>query len=69
MDDHGYGLWTLVAINTAIFIVFAFSFFKLRSERDWRAMGAFSAFVRLNGYVGPGADRGPDVGLRAPERR
>lgn len=45
MDDYGYGLWILVAINSAIFIIFALSFFKPKSARDWRAMGAFSAFV------------------------
>ena len=45
MDDYGYGLWIVVAINSAVFIVFALSFFKPKSGRDWRAMGAFSAFV------------------------
>ena len=45
MDDYGYGLWLLVALNSAIFIIFGLSFFKPRTVRDWRAMGAFSAFV------------------------
>lgn len=40
-----YGLWTLVIVNSAIFIVFAFSFFKPRTKRDWRSFGAFSAFL------------------------
>lgn len=40
-----YGLWSLVIINSAIFIFFAFSFFKPRTGRDWRSLGAFSAFV------------------------
>ena len=40
-----YGLWTLVAINSAVFIIFAFSFFKPRTRRDWRAFSAFSAFI------------------------
>lgn len=40
-----YGLWLLVAINSAVFIIFAFSFFKPRTERDWRSFGAFSAFL------------------------
>ena len=40
-----YGLWTLVAINSAVFIMFAFSFFKPRTKRDWRSFGAFSAFI------------------------
>lgn len=40
-----YGLWSLVLINSALFIFFAFSFFKPRSARDWRTLGMFSAFV------------------------
>ncbi len=45
MDDYAYGLWFLVLINAAIFILFAVSFFHPRTKRDWRAMGAFSAFI------------------------
>jgi protein-S-isoprenylcysteine O-methyltransferase Ste14 len=41
----GYGLWGLVAINSLIFIVFAFSFFKPNTARDWRTFGGFSAFI------------------------
>jgi len=40
-----YGLWMLVIINSAIFIIFAFSFFKPKSRRDWRTFGSFSAFI------------------------
>ena len=40
-----YGLWSLVIINSLIFIIFAFSFAKPKSPRDWRSFGAFSAFV------------------------
>jgi len=40
-----YGLWTLVAVNSLVFIIFAFSFFKPRTTRDWRSFGAFSAFL------------------------
>ncbi len=40
-----YGLWLLVVINSAIFITFAFSFFKPRTKRDWWSFGAFSAFL------------------------
>ena len=46
--NHGaaaYGLWTLVVFNSAIFILFAFSFFKPATARDWRTFGAFSAFI------------------------
>lgn len=45
MDDYGYGLWFLVAVNTAVILIFAASFFHPRSGRDWRAFGVFSAFI------------------------
>ena len=47
MSAHmsGYGLWFLAFVNAAIFIVFAFSFFKPQTKRDWRSFGAFSAFI------------------------
>lgn len=41
----GYGMWPLVIINSAVFIIFAFSFFKPKTDRDWRSFGAFSAFL------------------------
>jgi protein-S-isoprenylcysteine O-methyltransferase Ste14 len=44
-DQPGYGLWMLVVLNSAIFLMFAFSFFKPQSGRDWRTFGAFAAFV------------------------
>jgi protein-S-isoprenylcysteine O-methyltransferase Ste14 len=40
-----YGLWSVAILNAAIFIVFAFSFVKPRTGRDWRTFGAFSAFL------------------------
>jgi methanethiol S-methyltransferase len=47
--DHNsapaYGLWSLVIVNSAIFIFFAFSFFKPQTTRDWRSFSAFSAFL------------------------
>jgi protein-S-isoprenylcysteine O-methyltransferase Ste14 len=45
MTDYGYGRWALVAINSAVFILFAVSFFHPRGGRDWRALGGFSAFI------------------------
>ena len=44
-DVPAYGLWGLVILNSAIFIFFAFSFFKPQTRRDWRSFGAFSAFL------------------------
>lgn len=48
--NHGqnipaYGLWSLVFINSAVFIIFAFSFFKPKTKRDWRSFSGFSAFI------------------------
>lgn len=40
-----YGLWPLVVLNSAIFLLFAFSFFKPTTTRDWRTFGTFSAFI------------------------
>jgi protein-S-isoprenylcysteine O-methyltransferase Ste14 len=45
MVGYGYGLWPLVLINTAIFVIFAFSFTRPRTGREWRSFGAFSAFL------------------------
>ncbi len=44
-DIPAYGLWSLVFINSAIFILFAFSFFMPKTTRDWRTFGSFSAFI------------------------
>ncbi len=44
-DAPAYGLWSLVIINSLVFILFAFSFTKPKTARDWRSLGAFSAFV------------------------
>jgi protein-S-isoprenylcysteine O-methyltransferase Ste14 len=40
-----YGLWSLVILNSLVFIIFAFSFTKPKTDRDWRSFGAFSAFI------------------------
>ena len=43
--DNAYGLWGLVLLNSAVFIGFAWSFFKPVNLRDWRSFGAYSAFI------------------------
>ncbi len=45
LTSPAYGLWPLVIINSLVFIIFAFSFTKPRTSRDWRSFGAFSAFL------------------------
>lgn len=42
---QGFGLWGLAFVNSVVFILFALSFFKPQSARDWRSFSAFSAFL------------------------
>jgi len=44
-EASAYGLWGVVLIESAFFIVFAFSFTRPKTSRDWRSFGAFSAFI------------------------
>jgi protein-S-isoprenylcysteine O-methyltransferase Ste14 len=44
-ETPAYGLWLLVVINSAVFLLFAFSFARPRQARDWRSFGAFAAFL------------------------
>jgi protein-S-isoprenylcysteine O-methyltransferase Ste14 len=44
-SEPAYGLWMLVFFNSAVFIMFAYSFFKPATARDWRTFGAFAAFI------------------------
>nr|WP_306264842.1 isoprenylcysteine carboxylmethyltransferase family protein [Pararhizobium sp. IMCC3301] len=54
-DVPAYGLWFFALPNAAIFVMFAYSFFKPQTSRDWRSFGAFSAFLvalfsEMNGF-------------------
>jgi len=40
-----YGLWDLVILNVVVFVVFAFSFARPTTARDWQSFGAFTAFL------------------------
>lgn len=44
-SSNGYGLWSVAFVNAAVVIIFAFSFVRPQSKRDWRSFGAFSAFL------------------------
>jgi methanethiol S-methyltransferase len=44
-DLPGYGLWLYAALNAALFIFFAWSFYKPLNARDWRSFGMYSAFI------------------------
>ncbi len=78
-EESAYGLWSLVIINSLVFILFAFSFTRPRTPRDWRSLSAYSAFIvalfaemygfpltiyLLSGWLG---SRYPDVNLYAHE--
>ncbi|MGJ7495359.1 methyltransferase family protein [Variovorax sp. RT4R15] len=43
--NNDYGLWSLVLLNSVVFIGFAYSFFKPSKQRDWTSFGAYSAFI------------------------
>jgi protein-S-isoprenylcysteine O-methyltransferase Ste14 len=43
--DATYGVWWLVLVNSVFFMLFALSFTRPRTTRDWRSLGAFSAFI------------------------
>ena len=43
--SYEYGLWSLMIINTAVFVLFALSFFKPKTRVDWKVFGGFSAFI------------------------
>ena len=40
-----YGLWDVVILNVAVFVIFAFSFARPTTGRDWRSFGAFTGFL------------------------
>tara|TARA_R110000868_G_scaffold228177_2_gene481155 strand:- start:7300 stop:7470 length:171 start_codon:yes stop_codon:yes gene_type:complete len=49
--ETAYGLWTIVFLNVAIILAFAFSFTKPSTVRDWRSFGAHLAhFLRLSSH-------------------
>ena len=45
IESSSYGLWPLVVINSLVVVIFAFSFTHPKTKRDWRSLGAFSAFM------------------------
>lgn len=45
IDLTDYGLWSLVFINSFIFILFAYSFTKLKTKRNWLSFSLFSIFI------------------------
>ena len=43
--NYEYGLWPLMIVNTAVFVLFALSFFRPKTRLDWKVFGGFSAFI------------------------
>lgn len=42
---YGYGFWSLVIVNAAIFVLLALSYLTPVKRREWRSFGVFAAFV------------------------
>ena len=65
--DPAYGLWSLVVINSAIFLFLAFSFWHPKTKRDWHAFRrVFRVHHRsLYGDVRLPADDLPDRAVAA----
>ncbi len=45
MESYAYGMWPVAVISIGIFIFFTLSYLKPKKRREWRSMGAFSAFT------------------------
>ena len=45
VNEYAYGLWTAVIFNIFVFGLFTYSAFKPNTKKDWRTLGAFSAFM------------------------
>ncbi|MDP2744204.1 MAG: isoprenylcysteine carboxylmethyltransferase family protein [Dehalococcoidia bacterium] len=43
--EYDYGLWPIVMVNVAVFIVFSLGFLKPKTKHDWHSFGVLSAFV------------------------
>lgn len=44
-ETPAYRLWSLVILNITVFVLFALSFARPRTKRDWRSFGMFAAFL------------------------
>jgi len=44
-ENYAYGFWPVVVFNIVVFSLFAYGAFRPSTKRDWRTLGAFSAFL------------------------
>ncbi len=44
-ETYSYGFWSMVVFNIIVFSLFAYSAFRPATKRDWRTLGAFTAFL------------------------
>lgn len=44
-QTYDYGMWVVVAINAALFIGFVASYLAPAGRREWRSLGALTAFI------------------------
>ncbi|HHW40803.1 MAG TPA: isoprenylcysteine carboxylmethyltransferase family protein [Syntrophomonadaceae bacterium] len=45
MKPYDYGLWGLVIFNSLFFLIFIASCLRPRKKREWRSLGALTAFI------------------------
>ena len=45
LDEYAYGLWGSVIFNILLFGIFTLTAFKPATKKDWRTLGAFTAFM------------------------
>lgn len=45
LDQSLYGLWGRVIVNILLMLLFVFSIFKPKTKKEWRSLGAFTAFL------------------------
>ncbi|WP_432666044.1 isoprenylcysteine carboxylmethyltransferase family protein [Wukongibacter baidiensis] len=45
LDQSLYGLWGRVIVNIVIMLIFVLSIFKPKTKKEWRSLGAFTAFL------------------------
>ena len=43
--SYGYGFWSLVVVNVAIFALLTLSYLTPVKRREWRSFGVFTAFI------------------------